>query len=149
MGAIAVALRIPPPGPRGKSADASLGAVGCWRDEGPRWSPPSRRKRGQTTDEWLELSAQPAPFVRGGASIVAEGVGFEPTDPCGSPDFESGALDQAMRPLHEIIPGGATQSHARRHSAPAGGREAHGGAAASRALPHAILRAKAERSLCA
>ena len=36
----------------------------------------------------------------GGGTAVAEGVGFEPTDPCGSPVFWTGALNQTMRPLH-------------------------------------------------
>ena len=31
--------------------------------------------------------------------FIAERVGFEPTDPCGSRVFKTRALDQAMRPL--------------------------------------------------
>jgi hypothetical protein len=49
-----------------------------------------------------------AASLRGGD--LAEGVGFEPTEPFGSPVFETGALDRAMRPLRierrrGIIPG--------------------------------------------
>ena len=29
---------------------------------------------------------------------MAEGVGFEPTDPCGSPVFKTGALNQLCHP---------------------------------------------------
>jgi hypothetical protein len=38
-------------------------------------------------------------------TILAEGVGFEPTDPCGSPVFKTGALDQLCDPsrTEEII----------------------------------------------
>jgi hypothetical protein len=30
--------------------------------------------------------------------MMAEGVGFEPTDPCGSPVFKTGALNQLCHP---------------------------------------------------
>ena len=41
-----------------------------------------------------------AAMESGGGTAVAEGVGFEPTDPCGSLVFWTSALDQTMRPLH-------------------------------------------------
>jgi hypothetical protein len=31
---------------------------------------------------------------------LAEGVGFEPTDPCGSPVFKTGALNRSAIPPH-------------------------------------------------
>jgi hypothetical protein len=38
---------------------------------------------------------------------VAEGVGFEPTDPCGSPVFGTGAISQALPPLRRGLERGA------------------------------------------
>lgn len=49
-----------------------------------------------------------ATMESGGGTAMAEGVEFEPTDPCGSPVFQTGALNQAMRPLHIVISGGGT-----------------------------------------
>jgi len=33
-----------------------------------------------------------------GAGVLAEGVGFEPTEPCGSPVFKTGAIDHSTTP---------------------------------------------------
>ena len=34
---------------------------------------------------------------------MAEGVGFEPTDPCGSPVFKTGAIDQLCHPSKPLL----------------------------------------------
>jgi hypothetical protein len=35
---------------------------------------------------------------------MAEGVGFEPTDPCGSPVFKTGAIDHSAIPPDRATP---------------------------------------------
>src|SRR5205823_8184156 len=77
--------------------------VGCWPE-----SPPARAPAvtcigaRMTKNEWLRSipdRRHSSLHTKREVRELAEGVGFEPTDPCGSPDFESGALDRAMRPL--------------------------------------------------
>ena len=44
------------------------------------------------------------PITAGLFSLLAEGVGFEPTVPCGTTDFESVTFDLSDTPPHEAEP---------------------------------------------
>jgi hypothetical protein len=45
---------------------------------------------------------------------MAEEVGFEPTEPCGSPVFKTGAIDHsATPPASDKIPSGQTRTQAK------------------------------------
>ncbi len=61
---------------------------------------------------WISLDALPRQIPYAGVDlglvwisvdpVETEGVGFEPTDPCGSPVFKTGAINHSTTP-----PGGA------------------------------------------
>ena len=47
------------------------------------------------TSLWPRSVDWDGPAPRGGVGVMAEREGFEPPEPFGSPDFESGALDHS------------------------------------------------------
>ena len=62
----------------------------------PSPSNPTREVRRDFTP----LENENAP--RGAFELLAERVGFEPTVPCSTPDFESGTFDHSAAPLRVL-----------------------------------------------